>query len=55
MAIVNDNDMEIILKGSEKEVIRKMLKNRLFCLLEMPVQKPKRFNSSYSSSIFVGL
>ena len=39
MAIINDNDMEIILKGNQEETIRKMLKDRLFCLIKMPAKK----------------
>ena len=54
MAIVNDNDMEIIVKGNETETVRKLLKNRLFCLLKMPAKKPDKCTSVYSSSIFVG-
>jgi hypothetical protein len=54
MAIINDNDMEIIVKGSQEKVIQKMLKNRLFCMLEMPAQKPDKISSAFSSSIFVG-
>ena len=54
MAIINDNDMEIVLKGSQEEVIRKMLRNRLFCLLEMPAKKPDKCRSDFSSSVFVG-
>ncbi len=54
MAIINDNDMEIIVKGSQVKVIQKMLKNRLFCMLEVPAQKPEKISSAFSSSIFVG-
>ena len=54
MAIINDNDMEIILKGNQEETIRKMLKDRLFCLIKMPAKKPERITSPYSSSVFVG-
>jgi len=54
MAIINDNDMEIILKGNQEEAIRKMLKDRLFCLIKMPAKKPKRIISPCSSSVFVG-
>lgn len=53
MAIICDNDMEIILKGSSEETIRKMLDNRLFALIKMPVKKPERHTSDYSSSVFV--
>ena len=42
MAIICDNDMEIILKGSSEEVIRKMLKDRLFALIKMPAKKPEK-------------
>ena len=42
MAIIKDNDMEIILKGNQDEAIRKMLKDRLFCLIKMPAKKPER-------------
>ena len=45
--------MEIILKGSKEEVIRKMLDDRLFCLIKMPVKKHEKCTSDYSSSIFV--
>ncbi|MBO4457348.1 MAG: hypothetical protein J5802_06500 [Butyrivibrio sp.] len=54
MAIINDNDMEIILKGNQEETIRKMLKDRLFCLIKMPAKKPERITSPCSSSVFVG-
>ena len=54
MAIVNDNDMEIILKGCKDEVIRKMLDNRLFCLIKLPAVKPRELISEVSSSVFVG-
>lgn len=53
MAIINDNDLEIILKGSSEEVIRKMLDNRLFCLIKMPATKPRKIISECSSSVFV--
>ena len=52
--IICDNDLEIILKGSQEEVIRKMLDDRLFCLIKMPAEKPKSMISEYSSSVFVG-
>ena len=52
MAIICDNDMEIILKGSLEETIRKMLDDRLFALLKMP--EKKKYSSPYSSSVFVG-
>lgn len=52
MAIICDNDMEIILKGNSEETIRKMLDNRLFALLKMPVKK--KHSNSFSSSVFVG-
>ena len=54
MATISDNDLEIILKGSQEEVIRKMLDNRLFCLIKLPVVKPKPMISVCSSSVFVG-
>ena len=53
MGIVSDNDMEIILKGSQQKVIRKMLDDRLFCLIKMPVKKPDSYVSRVSSSVFV--
>ena len=53
MVIVNDNDMEIILKGCKDEVIRKMLDNRLFCLIKLPAVKPREFITEFTSSIFV--
>lgn len=52
MAIICDNDMEIILKGSSEETIRKMLDNRFFALIKMPVKK--NHSSPCSSSVFVG-
>ena len=52
MAIICDNDMEIILKGNEEETIRKMLDNRFFALMKMPVKKNN--TSDFSSSVFVG-
>ena len=54
MAIISDNDLEIILKGSQEDVIRKMLDNRLFCLIRLPAGKPKNMISVCSSSVFVG-
>lgn len=53
MAIINDNDMEIILKGDQETAIREMLRDRLFALLKMPVKKPERHTSPVSSSVFV--
>ena len=52
--IVNNNDMEIILRGSQEQVIRKMLNDRLFCLMKMPIVKPEKCSSIFSSSVFVG-
>ena len=52
MAIVNDNDMEIILKGWKEEVIRRMLDNRLFCLIKMSALKSRGIRE-VSSSVFV--
>ena len=49
MAIICDNDMEIILKGSSEETIRKMLDDRLFALLKIPVKK--KHSSPYSSTV----
>lgn len=51
--IVNDNDMEVILNGSQEQVIKKMLANRIFCLLKLPAKKPERCRSDFSSSVFV--
>ena len=53
MAIINNNDMEIILKGSKEEVIRKMLQNRLYCRISLPIKKPDKIISKYSSTVFV--
>lgn len=52
MAIINDNDMEIILKGDQETAIREMLRERFFALLKMPVKK--QHTSPVSSSVFVG-
>ena len=52
--IITDNDTEIILRGNQEGVIRKMLDNRLFCLIKLPVEKPKKMTSDFSSSVFVG-
>ncbi len=54
MEMINDNDMEIILKGNQDEAIRKMLNDRLFCLIKMPAKKPERITSPCSSCVFVG-
>lgn len=54
MAIVTNNDLEVILNGSQEQVIRKMLKDRLFCLIKLPTEKPDRCISRFSSSVFVG-
>jgi hypothetical protein len=54
MAKIADNDMEIILKGNQEKVIRKMLDDRCFCLIKMPAEKPERCISRFSSSVFVG-
>lgn len=54
MAIVMNNDMEVILKGNQEQAIRKMLSNRLFCMFKLPGDKPSRVTSKYSSSVFVG-
>ena len=53
MAMITDNDLEIIMKGSQEQVIRKMLKDRLFCLVILPEEKPEMVVSRFSSSIFV--
>ncbi len=53
MAIINDNDMEIILKGDQETAIREMLRDRFFALLKMPMKKPERHTSPVSSSVFV--
>ncbi len=53
MAIINDNDMEIILSGDQKKAIRNMLENRLFAVINMPAEKPSDYTSPFSSSIFV--
>ena len=55
MAIIGDNDMEIILKGNQEKVIRRMLEDRLFCLIKMPAKKPDRCVGRVSSSIFVSM
>lgn len=54
MAVICDNDMEVILRGDSKETILKMLDNRLFALIKMPKKKPEKNSSSFSSSVFVG-
>ena len=54
MAKIADNDMEIILKGNQEKVIRKMLDDRCFCLIKMPAEKPERCISRFSASVFVG-
>ena len=54
MEKIADNDMEIILKGNQEKVIRKMLDDRCFCLIKMPAEKPERCISRFSSSVFVG-
>jgi len=54
MAKIADNDMEIILKGNQEKVIRKMLDNRWFSLIKMPATKSERCISPVSSSVFVG-
>ena len=53
MAIINNNDMEIIMRGDQTNVIRKMLENRLFAVMSMPAQKPSKYTSSFSSSVFL--
>lgn len=54
MAIINDNDMEIILNGDQETAIHEILRDRFFALLKMPVKKPERHTSKCSSSVFVG-
>ena len=54
MAIVMDNDMEVILKGNQEQVIRKMLNKRIFCMIKLPGDKTPIITSKYSSSVFVG-
>ena len=54
MAIINDNDMEIIIGDDQKDAIKKMLNDRLFCLINMPAKKPNDIISKFSSSVFVG-
>ena len=54
MAIICDDDMEVILKGKSEETVRKMLDNRLFALIKMPKKKPEKHSSPFSSSVFVG-
>ena len=51
MAIICDNDMEIILKGDQVTAISEMLRDRFFALLKMPVKK--QHTSELSSSVFV--
>ena len=53
MAIISDNDMEIILKGDQEETIRQMLRDRLFAVIKMPVKKPEKHTSRFSSSVFL--
>ena len=53
MAKINDNDMEVIMKADQEEVIRKMLNDRLYCLIKLPAKKPDKIIGKYSSSIFV--
>ena len=53
MALINDNDMEVIMKADQEEVIRKMLNDRLYSLIKLPVKKPDKIIGKYSSSIFV--
>ncbi len=53
MAIINDNDMEIIMRGTQKKAIKSMLEDRCFALLKMPAEKPPRHISAFSSSVFV--
>lgn len=50
---IADNDMEIIMNASDAITLRKMLRNRVFCLIEMPIEKPQKIVNSFSSSIFV--
>ena len=54
MAKINDNDMEVIMKADQGNVIRKMLEDRLYCLIKLPRNKPKNIIGDFSSSIFVG-
>ena len=53
MALINDNDMEVIMKADQENVIRKMLNDRLFCLIKLPIKKPAEIIGRYSSSVFV--
>lgn len=53
MAIINDNDMEIILKGDQETAIREMLRDRMFALVQAPSEKPKKCISTVSSSVFL--
>lgn len=53
MAIINDNDMEIVIKGNQKETVCELIRNRLYCLIQMPACKPEKCCSKYSSSTFV--
>ena len=55
MAKINDNDMEVILKGCQEEVIRKMLDDRSFALVMMNSKKSEeRMSTLYPPSVFVG-
>ena len=54
MAIIHDNDTEIIMRGDQKDAIKKMLNDRLFCLVNMPAKKPRNIISEFSSSVFIG-
>ena len=53
MEKINDNDMEVIMKANQENVIRKMLNDRLYCLIKLPPNKPDKIVGKLSSSIFV--
>ena len=53
MVKINDKDMEVIMHTTQEDVIRKMLKDRFYCLIKLPTKKPDKIIGKYSSSIFV--
>lgn len=46
MAIINDNDMEIVIKGNQKEAVHELIRNRLYCLIQMPANKSDKCSST---------
>ena len=53
MAKINDEDVEVIMKADQEDVIRKKLKDRLYSLIKLPKIKPENIIGNISSTMKV--